>query len=605
MAPKPTAARKAAKNADQQVEKRVAAAKKAAATRLARLTAQAQATEVTPEAARVRDTPDLPAAEGDTFELSNGQEIEPAAEGETFELSSGQEVEATQLESQVSLQAPAEVPPADRMPSVDEDEQAQPAGEAGQAEIGEDGAAVAHADRGFPDNQLGLELPSASPAVSPGLMQDIEQEIGSMGTVSKEAQGMLDVKAKASKLAASDQDQVDSEGTTLVPSGSASLHEAPDPACVPGLHKIKVGQKTMTGQSADGVKVRPNAPLCTCCGYPCDPLKAVLKTKATEMHHAKFTCKCCNSVQTMVNRNLKPGAMDKLSEEKKAEFFRAASKTADGGRFKYSLVRGVFKQMLTTQTVEEHKKQVKSEFLPLAVWEKRGFDSQLILAYDHYEWNPAAGWCYACPIKTVSWSVAEQEVETYIMNAERTLSKRKRAEGDSEAKADVEDLEMEEDDVAPTPAPKAAVTLEETPAQKKARHKTESQAAKAEQMKSQQAERKLEKEIKQHNSKMQILASRAITVLSMPCDNLCKAMKADGYAILPDFIKQKVEKTKEAACGNLQEAEGIMKKVKMAAKKNERMSDLSFTASDLAQLVKNIGENMKWLTDMEKLAKHA
>ena len=43
-------------------------------------------------------------------------------------------------------------------------------------------------------------------------------------------------------------------------------------------------------------------PLCTKCGWPTSPLNAIMKTKASDSAHAKYCCRPCNAIMTMVSR---------------------------------------------------------------------------------------------------------------------------------------------------------------------------------------------------------------------------------------------------------------------------------------------------------------
>ena len=66
------------------------------------------------------------------------------------------------------------------------------------------------------------------------------------------------------------------------------------------------------------------------------------------------------------------------------------------------MVRRLIKQKLITRKVAETKKRITSEYRPHSVWDKKGYDVGMIVKYDVKEWNPAIGWTYAVPLKTLS-----------------------------------------------------------------------------------------------------------------------------------------------------------------------------------------------------------
>ena len=74
------------------------------------------------------------------------------------------------------------------------------------------------------------------------------------------------------------------------------------------------------------------------------------------------------------------------------------------------------KDTMVHRTVEESRTKVNTEFLPLGVWQTRGFDIQMITAYNRKEWNDACGWTYAVPLKSISWEQAgiQAEPKTFL-----------------------------------------------------------------------------------------------------------------------------------------------------------------------------------------------
>jgi len=128
-------------------------------------------------------------------------------------------------------------------------------------------------------------------------------------------------------------------------------------------------------------------PLCTKCGFPTDVFNAVMKSKGSETQHAKYVCRPCNAIQTMVFRNLKQeGALRMVDwdDEQLQDFFRRAQEAhgKKDGRMKWAVVRDAMKKVLVKRLIESTEKKMKTEYKPLGVWEKLGYNAEMIAAYN-------------------------------------------------------------------------------------------------------------------------------------------------------------------------------------------------------------------------------
>lgn len=128
-------------------------------------------------------------------------------------------------------------------------------------------------------------------------------------------------------------------------------------------------------------------PLCTKCGYPTDVLKSVLKTKASAAQHAKYVCRPCNAIQTMVFRKIRQEGPLKLSDWDDAQiedFYRRAKESHEqnGGRMKWKVVRDCMKKTMVKRVTEATEAKMKAEYKPLGVWERLGYDVEMIAAYN-------------------------------------------------------------------------------------------------------------------------------------------------------------------------------------------------------------------------------
>ena len=395
--------------------------------------------------------------------------------------------------------------------------------------------------------------------------------------------------------------------------GVASSSASSEGPFAEGEPPLKVPRtRTQSESAVSALSAEDMRPLCMKCKWPTDIMNSICKHKASATAHAKFICRVCNNCQTMLNRNLKLDgslSMNTWTPEKQIEFWRKANKSADStGRLQYSAIRGFLKDSLISQELEETSKQVSSEFLPLSVWETKGYDITLIAKYDQKEWNPACGWVYAVPIKKLTWSQVSRTIEEGILSSERAVKTSKKALPPGE---DGEELAFE-DSLPETPAPRGAPSVNETPADKKAREKLESkekaaaaraeaQAAKAAQQQQLQEAARQSKAVQQHNNKIQILASKATTFLTADVTALESAMKGKAFAQAPDFVKEKCESAVTTAKEYLSQADKALKSVKAAAKKGTKLDALSFENADLQPLQKRLASSNSDLKKLEKV----
>ena len=146
----------------------------------------------------------------------------------------------------------------------------------------------------------------------------------------------------------------------------------------------------------------------------------------------------------------------------------------ESGRLVYSQIRGLIKDTIVHRTVEETRTKVNAEFLPLGVWQTRGFDIEMITAYNRREWNGACGWNYAVPLKSISWEQAVIQAEETIQSAERKVTAKK---SKNKGKPDPElQLDSEEDSADDNAAAEKAAA-EKAAAEKAAAEKAAQEAA--------------------------------------------------------------------------------------------------------------------------------
>lgn len=346
--------------------------------------------------------------------------------------------------------------------------------------------------------------------------------------------------------------------------------------------KYATRSQAFTKASGDVEEINP---LCTKCGYPTEVLNAVLKTKASAAQHAKYVCRPCNAVTTMVFRNLRqegPLRMTDWDDAQVQEFYRRAQESLNGGRMKWSMVRDCIKKSMVKRVTEATEKRMHAEYKPLGVWEKLGYEVEMIAAYNKTEWNPAVGMCYAVPLKSISWKHTEEEVEEQILQYE-VKNKRKTCPDD----------EDDDGDDAETPH----MTKGEAK-----RRKVEAETRKAEVEAAKEA-RKESAQVKAHNSKMQILASKTVTALSSSCDALKKVTLNKHWRDAPTFMAEKVAADLQTAVSYLKEADDVLKNLKKCSKDQTRLPTLGFDMKDMVDLAKSMKKDKSDWDAFEKLCR--
>ena len=267
------------------------------------------------------------------------------------------------------------------------------------------------------------------------------------------------------------------------------------------------------------------------------------------------------------------------------------------GRLVYSQIRGLIKDTIVHRTIEENRTKVSTEFLPLGVWQTRGFDIQMIAAYNRKEWNDACGWTYAVPLKSISWEQAEIQAEETIQSAERNVTAKK---SKNKGKPDPElQLDSEEDSADENAA------AEKAAAEKAAAEKAAQEAALklGKKNKEKEAEKEKQKEatlIKKHNATTHGLASKAVTALTAHRDVLAALQKSATYASSPVFLQERLQKAFNDCADYLAQSDAVVKQLKKCSKNNARLPEITFSLNDLNSCVKN----MKGLeADFKNMAK--
>ena len=361
------------------------------------------------------------------------------------------------------------------------------------------------------------------------------------------------------------------------------------------------------GRSKEQVEMHPcsdlfanletmQGPCCIKCKLPVHPSDAQVYVKASKNADGKFKCNKCGALMKMMSRKLDAygqTCFDNMKPEAVTKFFRdALTLCSEDNRFKFGLVRGLLKEQLVTEEISVRRSKVATVFKPLSVWEKKGYDVELIKAYNVTEENPACGLTYACPQRTDEREAIEQEIERTLQDAERRVAAKK---GDSAVPDWETDFASEavQGQQMPVPGETAAAAAKRMAKEKKELEKKEAAARKQEEA----AAEKLRKDNLAKNQKTCTMATRVIGALDPLNKTIKEAVAHKEFAHCPDVVKSRILKYKDEVADHVSEAQDRLKKQTKANKAGDVLDDLALDSNDLKKLSSDIrGALSNWST---------
>ncbi|CAJ1401537.1 unnamed protein product [Effrenium voratum] len=221
-------------------------------------------------------------------------------------------------------------------------------------------------------------------------------------------------------------------------------------------------------------------------------------------HGRRVLCPSCNTVETMLRRNLdgKPEHMPSVDDAESVKFFAhlAEQRQACGGRLNWTTVRAGLITAISDKIIESHTTAVGGVFKPKSVWERKGYTTQQIEESPH-EWDPILGDTYAVMLKSVCRQTTVQNVTSAVLEHEKRATAKKNKKPKGGAPADEEALDLD----LPLP-PKAECNSTKSVT---AEHKRQAQVA---------------KKVASQNTKAAALAAKAVSCLHPVCAALEKSL---------------------------------------------------------------------------------
>lgn len=164
----------------------------------------------------------------------------------------------------------------------------------------------------------------------------------------------------------------------------------------------------------------PKAELCDTCG-----------TK-------KNTCLGCRGILVMIQKHCGSTTefLDLLDPESQTDFFAKTleEKKAGEGVLRYKNLRATFVSQLAGRTVKTWTNAVNGDFLPLSVWEKRGFDTKKIEDRAPMQTHEILGATYRVDLFSQNFAHATSEAEEKVLNMEMKAQKKRAESAASSAK---------------------------------------------------------------------------------------------------------------------------------------------------------------------------
>ena len=179
-------------------------------------------------------------------------------------------------------------------------------------------------------------------------------------------------------------------------------------------------------ETQQGVESKQAAKPCRFCGkLPVAP--SVLNSKSL--------CADCHSLNSLLVRNL-GGAPEEWTEADRRAFFArpelAQAKT--NGRYQWNLVRAEVKQTSVSRRSKTHSSTLGGPFLPLTVWEARGYTRDHVLQFPS-ETDSVGMTTYQVTTKETSVTDVAETVETELRKRETEVRARRTAKADLEGES--------------------------------------------------------------------------------------------------------------------------------------------------------------------------
>lgn len=222
-----------------------------------------------------------------------------------------------------------------------------------------------------------------------------------------------------------------------------------------------------------------------------------LPTTSGRLHGKKWTCTHCNSLESLLYRNLGGEASQGWEGDGKAAFFQRLAEDPQTGQYDWPSVRTLIIESQTISRTKSQCNKVTGESLPLSVWKARGYAEEAVVQFPS-ETCDKLGVLYCLPVKATVMKDVRARVTAEVLQRERAAKERK----DGKRTACAADL-----DVVPTGA---SGNHHHEPAKRVKTEKSNAKTTKAAEKQQVKDNKKLEK----NNQALGAVASKASAALT-------------------------------------------------------------------------------------------
>ena len=236
------------------------------------------------------------------------------------------------------------------------------------------------------------------------------------------------------------------------------------------------------------------------------------------------------------------------------------------------MVRGLLLDKLVEQETHQVKTTVGGKFLPLSVYEKKGFNTKVIEETAEKQKSDMFGYVYRVPILEVKHSKIEEEVRTRLLEAERRIGKRKATK-----KAAKEDESDEEIDVKEWQSIDSSSDDEGRKHKGKSRGGTKAKAA----SKKSKVSKEEQAQAKKANNEILGAARKGLRLLEPVLKEAKKACKSANCT-------QDLKDESDAIASVVKECKNITQKHQQASKDGVTLKALSLEMPQIKELAKAV-----------------
>lgn len=274
----------------------------------------------------------------------------------------------------------------------------------------------------LPDNQLGMETQQSLPETVPHPSPEAHQETEVIESQEATAAVPVPTGAPSDSVEQAVAAQEAAEAMAAAPSTLAPLPQVDGRAVASPATNDGKGVESMSWEQLE--QVRNQKHYCSRCK---EPVTCTSTTAVRKKRHSALQCQQCHNTVTLMYKRWDMSKINfkELPEAEQVEFFRAAKQTG-GKRLEFGKIKSLLLKKLIEVEKNSTETAVKGKYLPLSVWEKKGFDVGAIQKGAEQQKSDLFGVVYRVPILEINYSHIEESVRETLLQAERRVKPSKR-----------------------------------------------------------------------------------------------------------------------------------------------------------------------------------